>query len=159
MADLGVADALGDRPEPASHLADRVGANADALERIVRLLAGYGVFQVVDAGDFFADTLPAADAYVVMQVLHDWDDARATRILAGIKRVMPSTGKLLVMETPMTDHAGPNWDRILDVQMLAVLGGRERTREEYRELLGAAGFNLQQVIDTGAGISVLEATA
>ena len=111
----------------------------------------------LQAGDFFQDPLPACDTYLLMEVIHDWGDEDAARILQAVRRAAPAHAKLLVIESLIPDESGPNWPKVLDVLMLAVLTGRQRTEHEYEELLGAAGFRLERVIPTFANVSILEA--
>ena len=65
--------------------------------------------------------------------------------------------KLLLIEQLIPDDAGPHWSKTLDILMLSLLGGAQRTHQEYAALLKAAGFSLVKVVDTGADISILEA--
>jgi len=111
----------------------------------------------LQAGSFFADVLPAADAYLIMQVIHDWSDAEATKILSGIRRSAPAHGRLLVIEAVVPDVPGPSWAKMVDVFMLALLAGKERTRSEYEKLLAGAGFRLERTIDVGQDSAILEA--
>lgn len=111
----------------------------------------------LQAGDFFKDKLPACDAYLVMEVIHDWNDADSVSILKAIRRAAPSHAKLLLIETMVPDDPGPHWSKNLDIHMLTFIGGRQRTQEEYSALLAEAGFTFKREIDTGAGISILEA--
>lgn len=111
----------------------------------------------LQAGDFFNDPLPSCDAYLVMEVIHDWGDAEAVAILGAIRRRAPPDAKLLLIEQIVPNEPGPHWTKTLDIHMLALLGGRQRTRQEYDALCGEAGFSFQRQIDTGAGISILEA--
>jgi hypothetical protein len=108
-------------------------------------------------GDFFKDPLPSCDAYLVMEVIHDWGDKEAVAILNAIRRSAPANAKLLLIEQIVPDEPGPHWTKTLDIHMLALLGGRQRTREEYQSLCTEAGFSLELQIDTRAGISILEA--
>lgn len=108
-------------------------------------------------GDFFRDRLPACDAYLVMEIIHDWDDAKSTAILKAIRAAAPDGATLLLLETIVPDEAGPHWAKTLDVLMLAVTGGLQRTQSQYAELLAATGFRLQRVLDTPTGISIVEA--
>lgn len=110
------------------------------------------------AGDFFADPMPAADAYVLMEVLHDWNDTDAVRILAAIRRVAPAHARLLVAETLIGEAPGPHQAKMLDIVMLAVTGGRERTATEYAALLAQAGWKMQRAIPTPSPLSLVEAT-
>jgi hypothetical protein len=107
-------------------------------------------------GDFFKDALPAADGYLIMEVIHDWPDAESVAILSAIRRVAPRDAKLLMIEQIIPDTPGPDWSKALDVLMLTLLGGKQRTIAEYRALLGKAGFRLEREIKT-PGISILEA--
>jgi hypothetical protein len=109
------------------------------------------------AGDFFKDKLPVCDAYLVMEVIHDWSDAESVVILKAIRRAAPLHAKLLLIEEIVPDDPGPAWSKMLDIHMLALIGGKQRTRQEYEALFDAAGFSFKREIDTGAGISILEA--
>jgi len=109
------------------------------------------------AGDFFKDELPACDAYLLMEVIHDWGDAQSVSILKAIRRAAPPHARLLVIEEMVPVDPGPAWSKMLDIHMLALIGGKQRTRPEYEALLGAAGFSLQREIETRAGITILEA--
>ncbi|HJU86419.1 MAG TPA: methyltransferase [Gemmatimonadota bacterium] len=109
-------------------------------------------------GDFFQDPLPTGDAYLLMEVIHDWDDERSVAILRAIRKAAPSHAKLLLIEQLIPPGDGPNWAKTLDIHMLFLLGGRQRTRDEYEVLLRDAGFALQREIDAPGGVSILEAT-
>ena len=109
------------------------------------------------AGDFFKDKLPVCDAYLVMEVIHDWGDAESISIIQAIRRAAPSHAKLLVIEEMIPADPGPAWSKMLDIHMLALIGGKQRTRREYTALFDAAGFSFKREIDTGAGISIIEA--
>jgi hypothetical protein len=109
------------------------------------------------SGDFFSDDLPAADVYVLMEVLHDWPDDEAQRILAGIRRVAPARARVLIVESLITDAPGLNPGKVLDVIMLAITGGRERTAEQYKGLLHDSGFTLERTLPTASYFSILEA--
>jgi hypothetical protein len=111
----------------------------------------------LQAGDFFQDPLPVCDTYLLMEVIHDWGDDEAARILQAIRQAAPAHARLLVIESLIPDDPGPSWAKVLDVLMLTVLTGRQRTEHEYEELLGAAGFQLERVIPTFANVSILEA--
>ena len=110
-------------------------------------------------GDFFVDALPTCDAYVVMEVIHAWDDADALAILHAVRRAAPAAATLLVVEQMIPEDAGPHWAKTLDLHMLALLGGRQRSCGEYAALMAGAGFAFTRQIDTGAGIAILEGRA
>jgi hypothetical protein len=111
----------------------------------------------VSAGDFFADRLPEADAYLLMDLLHDWCDADAGRILAAVRAAMPPHARVLIIETLVPETSGPHFGKTLDIIMLAVTGGRERSRAAYASLLAAAGLQLERVIVTRSEYSIVEA--
>jgi hypothetical protein len=111
----------------------------------------------LQGGDFFRDPLPVCDAYLLMEVIHDWGDEESVAILKAIRRAAPPHARLLLIEQMVPDDPGPHWSKTLDVNMLALLGGKQRTRGEYETLLDKAGFSFEREIDTGADISILEA--
>lgn len=108
-------------------------------------------------GDFFAEIPAGADAYVLAQILHDWDDERSVAILRQVRRAMPAHGKLLVVELVLPEGNDPFLGKWLDLHMLVLLGGQERTVAQYAALLRAAGFELLGVIPTTAQQSIVEA--
>jgi len=108
-------------------------------------------------GDFFTDSLPVCDAYVLMEVIHDWADAEATAVLKAVRVAAPPHATLLLVEDIVPETPGPNWARTLDIVMLAVTGGLQRTAREYAALLAECGFRMERVIDTPTGISIVEA--
>jgi hypothetical protein len=93
-------------------------------------------------GDFFEDALPGADAYLVAQVLHDWDDQRAVAILRNCRRSIADGGRLLVLELILPEGDQPSYAKVIDLIMLTLLGGRERTLAEWDSLLREGGFKL-----------------
>jgi len=109
------------------------------------------------AGNFF-DSVPAgADIYLLKKVIHDWDDNDARTILSNCRKAMPKSSRLLLIELVVPAPNVPSFAKILDLLMLAYAGGRERTEDEYRELLASAGFQLQHVIPTSSTVSIIEA--
>ena len=109
------------------------------------------------SGDFFAAVPTGGDAYVLSQILHDWDDERCVAILGQCRRAMPDHGKLLVVELVLPEGDEPFLGKWLDLHMLVLLGSRERTAAEYDTLFRAAGFKLARVVPTPPGPSVVEA--
>jgi O-methyltransferase domain/Dimerisation domain len=109
------------------------------------------------AGDFF-DFVPAgADIYILKKVIHDWADTDARIILSNCRGSMTKTGRLLLIELVVAPPNAPSFAKMLDLLMLAYAGGRERTEDEYRELLSSAGFCLLRVIPTASPVSIIEA--
>ncbi len=109
-------------------------------------------------GDFFTDPLPVADAYVMMEVIHDWPDEKAARILASVRKAAPAHARLIIVEALISGAARPHFSKTLDIIMLAVTGGRERTPSEYTALLESAGFRFERVVPTRSQYSIVEAT-
>lgn len=108
--------------------------------------------------DFFTAELPKCDAYVLMEVIHDWGDAEAEAILANIRRGAPRHAKLLLIEAPLPEQPGPNWTKTLDIVMLVLLGGKQRSAAQYAALLERAGFRLDRTVDAGADLHIFEAS-
>ncbi len=100
-------------------------------------------------GSFFADALPAADCYVLMRILHDWDDDEAIAIIRAIGAAARPGSRLLVIEWIVPDDGAAFRASGVDLFMLALVTGRERTLKEYERLLAAGGFDLLRVIKTG----------
>jgi len=109
------------------------------------------------AGDFFTDPLPAADTYLIMDVIHDWDDDQTVALLSAVRKAAPPQARVLVIETILADVPGPDWSKIMDIIMLSFTGGKQRSRSEHEQLLNKAGFRLERVIPTMADVSILEA--
>lgn len=129
------------------------------LPDVVASLPQPGERMVHQAGDFFADALPAAQLYVLMDVLHDWPDAQAAEILRALRRAAAAGSTALVVEGIRDDDRDDPRAATLDVVMLAVTGGRERTARELTDLMAAAGFRVTALIDTGGPMRLLEAVA
>jgi hypothetical protein len=109
-------------------------------------------------GDFFVCVPQRADAYILKDVLHDWDDDRAEAILASCRRAMLPHAKLLIVEMIMPERTREAPLAVqLDLQMLVVTGGRERTAADYDELLSGAGFGQVRVIPTASEATIVEA--
>jgi hypothetical protein len=109
------------------------------------------------AGDFFAYVPRGGDLHFLCGVVHDWDDERAVAILRNCREVIPSTGRLLLLEAVVPENDSMHFSKILDLNMLAMSSGRERTRTEFCTLLTAAGFRMSRVVATMAPQSLIEA--
>ena len=119
--------------------------------------AGASERLMLHPGDFFAGGLPSCEAYIVMEVLHDWNEAECAQILGSIRQASPNGAKLLVLETVVPDDNQAHFSQTLDIIMLTITGGRERTKDEYAKLLAASGFRLSRLVETGTPCSILEA--
>ncbi len=120
--------------------------------------AGVAARGRVAGGDFFADPIPAGDVHVLAQILHDWADPEALAILRACRASLAPGGRLLVLEQVVPDQPGPSFATALDLLMLVLLGGRERSAAEWRTLLRRGGFELVR-ITPAAGTNLLEAAA
>jgi hypothetical protein len=112
---------------------------------------------LVQAGNFFEDPIPPCDAYILMEVIHDWDDEHSVAILKAIRKAAPAHARLLLIEQVLPNRSGPDWSRILDIHMMALLGGKQWTQQQYAALLEAAGFSFERTLDPHPGISIIEA--
>lgn len=115
-------------------------------------------------GDFFKSVPSGADAYVLKYVVHDWNDDQVSIILSNCRRAMHSAGRLFIVETVVPPIMTPdNPIAIADLGVLVGCGGAERTVDEYRDLLDAAGFSLTAIKDVQlgggpSGLQVIEGT-
>jgi SAM-dependent methyltransferase len=123
-------------------------------------VAGAGLSERCElaSGDFFEAVPGGADLHLLKQIVHDWDDERATRLLQNCHRALAPAGKLLLVEMVVPPDNRPSPAQAMDLNMLVILGGRERTEAEYGRLLEAVGFRLERVIPTHSPFSVIEAT-
>jgi ubiquinone/menaquinone biosynthesis C-methylase UbiE len=108
-------------------------------------------------GDFLQALPEGGDVYIVSHCIHNWDEASCVRILANCRRAMAGRGRLLVVEAVISAGDEPDPAKILDLAMLVVPGGQERTESEYRDLLEKAGFRLTRVVPTRTSASIIEA--
>ncbi|MBV8994529.1 MAG: hypothetical protein JO287_12720 [Pseudonocardiales bacterium] len=108
------------------------------------------------AGNFF-ETVPAgADAYVMKWIVHDWDDAACLQLLGACRRAMTQTSRLLVVELVIDPDRSDELAYAMDLQMLAALGGKERTAAEFAALYDAAGLQLTRIIPTASMYCLIE---
>jgi len=110
------------------------------------------------AGSFFEGVPPGADAYLLKHIIHDWEDAHALAILRNCRQAMPRDGCLLLIERIV---GAPNEDvgtKLSDLNMLVNAGGRERTREQFCDLLEESGFKLETVVPLPASRCILKAS-
>ncbi len=131
---------------------------AAQTERVLQASAVAGRCRAV-AGDFLTEIPVRADAYIMTAVLHDWDDEASLAILRNCRRAMKPRGRVLLGEFVLKPTDEPDLGRLVDLEMLVILGrGRERTAEEFRVLLDAAGLSLTRIIPLPVGTSLIEAT-
>jgi cyclopropane fatty-acyl-phospholipid synthase-like methyltransferase len=109
------------------------------------------------AGDFFNSVPAGADAYILKWIIHDWNDERAQTILKNCRNGVTNGGKLIVVEVVIPPGSEPHFGKFIDLNMLVMTGGLERTEDQFRSLLAASGFRLVRVVPTDSPISILEA--
>jgi SAM-dependent methyltransferase len=108
-------------------------------------------------GSFLDFVPPGADAYLMSSVIHDWDDEQAARILRNCRRSMRPHGRVLLLEFIVPPGEQVSYSKVLDLNMLVMNGGRERTAIEFRQLFNAAGLRMTRIIPTLSPLNVLEA--
>ena len=111
----------------------------------------------VEAGSFFESVPAGADAYILSHVIHDWNPEQCLTILGRCRRAIKSDGRLLLAEMVLPEGDTPHPGKMLDMVMLTVPGGEERTPSQYRALLDHAGFEMTQVVPTASLVSIVEA--
>jgi O-methyltransferase domain/Dimerisation domain len=108
-------------------------------------------------GDFFNVVPAGGDAYLLSTVIHDWDDERAIAILHRVGAAMQAHGRVLLVENVIPEGDAPHPGKWIDLEMLLIAGGRERTEREYARLVEAAGLRMTRVIPTAVSVSIVEA--
>jgi hypothetical protein len=114
--------------------------------------------RVRTVGGSFFESVPAADGYLLSMVLHDWADEPASQILRNVASSGGSGARLRLIEFVVPPGNTPHMSKMIDLTMLGILTGKERTEEQWRELLGSAGFGEIQISPTEAPVSVISAT-
>src|SRR5262245_50754310 len=109
-----------------------------------------------EGGDFFKSVTPGGDLIVMKNIIHDWNDEKAAAILKACRAAIKPTGKLLLVELVVPSGFAPHLSHILDLEMMVLCDGKERTEAEYRELLAGAGFRLARIIPTDGAFSLVE---
>ncbi|MGK8491276.1 methyltransferase [Nocardia asiatica] len=161
IADIGggqgrlLAAILQQAPHAKGVLFDLASVTAEAPA----LLAEHGVADRVsiESGSCF-DTVPVgADAYVLKHLIECFDDTKALRILQNVRSRIPHDGRVLLIEIVVPEDDSPHFGKLLDMEMLVSVGGRERTAAEYTDILERAGFRRLRVVPTASAVSVIEA--
>lgn len=109
-------------------------------------------------GDFFKEIPVAADIYLMKYIIHDWNDEQSETILRNLAAAAAPGARLLLVETVVEeDDNQPSLSKLMDLNMLVMTGGRERTAAEYAELFERTGFRLERVIPTTTPMQIVEA--
>jgi hypothetical protein len=111
------------------------------------------------AGDFFTEIPAGADAYYMQHIIHDWDDEPALTILRNCRQALDShrNGTLLVMDNVIPETPQPHYGKLLDLEMMLMPGGRERTETEFHRLFAEAGFEIARIVPTRGSHSLIVA--
>ena len=129
----------------------------ESAEKLIRSARLAGRVKLV-AGDFLAEIPVKADLYLLKSVLHDWDDARCRVILTNCCAAMSDQARLLVIERPLPERVADDPAAIMiDLHMMAITGGEERSLEQFRALLARSGLAIAKVTLTRSGLSIIEA--
>jgi hypothetical protein len=110
-----------------------------------------------EGGDFFASVPEGADGYILKFIIHDWDDERCIKILENCRTAMAKNGRVLLAETIIPKGNDPHFGKLLDINMMVIPGGQERTKAEFADLFAQAGLKLKRVIETATPVCILEA--
>lgn len=128
------------------------------IERAKKHLADAGLTSRCQTivGSFFETAPPGGDAYQMRHIIHDWTDEQCHTILGHVRKVIPKHGRLLVIEMVIKPGNVKQPAKWLDLNMLVMPGGRERTEVEYREMYTKAGFRMERIVPTPTEVSVIE---
>lgn len=150
-----LAHILGRYPQPKGILFDRPHVVTEAPA----LLRARGVENRVsiERGNFFESVPAGGDAYILSHIIHDWNEDQCRTILGNCRKAMKQGAKLLIVEFVLPEGNTPHFGKLLDMVMLAIPGGEERTAGEYAKLLASAGLKMTRVIPTASEISIVEA--
>jgi len=110
-------------------------------------------------GDFFESVPEGADAYVMKYIIHDWDDDKCVRLLQNCRKAMAEDGRVLVIDHVIAAGNRFDWGKLMDINMMVVMGSKERTKDEFRQLFARAGLRLKRVVRTASSLSILEGVA
>jgi hypothetical protein len=142
-------------PSPKGMLFDRPHVVTSA--RALLDAHGVGNRVTITPGDFFESVPAGGNAYILSHIIHDWSESQCLTILGNCRRAMKPGARLLIVEFVLPEDGTPHAGKLLDMAMLAIPGGEERTPAEYKALLAAAGFRMIRVVPSASDASVVEA--
>jgi hypothetical protein len=111
----------------------------------------------VESGSFFEKVPAGADAYILSHIIHDWTEEQCLTILGNCRKAMKPSSRLLIVEMVLPNDDTMHPGKLLDMIMLSIPGGTERTAPEYATLLAKAGFKVSRVVPTASPVSIVEA--
>ncbi|MEV5982562.1 methyltransferase [Streptomyces sp. NPDC052114] len=162
LVDIGGADgtALAGLARRNEHLRGTVFDLPHVVEGAGPVLRKAGVADRVGTrgGDFFEGVPGDADAYLACFILHDWNDEQCGTLLDRVHEAAPAGARLFLVETVLGEGVAPEVATLLDLTMMGMLDGRERSREDWRTLLSGSGFHLDRVVETAGPMCVIEAS-
>jgi hypothetical protein len=113
-------------------------------------------FRAVPAGPF--DPLPeGGDLYMMKHLVHEWPQEQSLQLLRNLRSTVDENARVLLMEYVVPEDIWYHLSTVIDLWLMILMGGKERTKAEYAQLLGQAGFRLERVVPTGAPVSIIEA--
>jgi hypothetical protein len=110
----------------------------------------------VVGGDFFQSVPAGADAIILKWIIHDWNDEQSVAILKNCHQALPDKGKLILVEAVVPATSEPHFSKFIDLNMMIMTGGRERTESQFRKLYEDSGFTLTRIVPTESPFSVIE---
>lgn len=151
-----LAHILSRHPQPKGILYDRPHVTTDAPV----MIAQHGLTGRIEiaSGNFFESAPAGGDAYILSHIIHDWSEEQCLTILGHVRASMKPTAKLLIVEFVLPEGNEPHFGKFVDMVMLTLPGGEERTSKEYDALLAKAGFRLERVVPTSTPVSIVEAS-
>lgn len=111
----------------------------------------------IESGGLFDPVTPGGDAYVLKHIVHDWPDSKTLEILKNVRDAISADGRLLLIEFVPTEGNAQHPGKLVDLWLMLLVGGKERTPAQYSELLASAGFRLDRVVQTASPVSIVEA--
>jgi hypothetical protein len=136
-------------------LFDLPSVTSDAPKAFTLSNVGDGRYKIIK-GNFFVEIPKGGDTYLLKNVIHDWDDDDAFKIIQNCRKVMPRNGKLLIIDNVITSGSTYSLKKLIDIEMLVTQFGRERTEDEFKDLFSRAGILLNRIITTKSEVSIIE---
>jgi hypothetical protein len=111
------------------------------------------------SGDFFSKVPVGGDAYIMKHIIHDWDDGRSRVILQNVRAALEGkpNGRVILLESMIEPGNAPDLGKLIDIEMLMMTSGRERTAEEFRALFAQCRFEMTRIVKNESPLSVIEA--
>jgi len=124
-----------------------------------KVLAGAGVADrcTIEEGNFLESAPAGGDAYILKHIVHDWPPEQVVHILKNVRAAIGPRGRLLLMENVLPEGNEPHPGKLVDLWLMLLVGGKERTADEYQDVLQQAGFRITSITPTAAGLAVVEA--